>query len=192
MSDEQDDLRLINKALKPDRYDLGQSLRDAGFRYVHDWWTDYSYDEKVEEGDGAWVKTVYNDSHDSFELVVSLETEDGFVDLCDIEGKQIRNATYGPMPKWKALKFAQSLEAKLASGELYSTRGHVDRLREAQNRYNPKGLRRDRSGQLVDKYGRPMSIDWESFKKRRGKQQNPLHNAAVYDPKKVVEALLDT
>lgn len=48
-----------------------------------------------------------------------------------------------------------------------------------QNRYNPKGLHRDRHGNLLDKWGRPMQTDWDDFEKRRGKQMNPLHNATT-------------
>lgn len=68
----------------------------------------------------------------------------------------------------------------------------VDPIHEGrtQNRYNPKGLRRDRSGILRDKWGRAMQVDWDEFEKRRVKrkdvikpyppgQQNPLHNATT-------------
>lgn len=48
-----------------------------------------------------------------------------------------------------------------------------------QNRYNPKGLHRDHRGRLLDKWGRPMEVDWDDFEKRRGKQMNPLHNATT-------------
>lgn len=42
------------------------------------------------------------------------------------------------------------------------------------NHYNPMGLRRERNGQLVDRYGRLMTVDFDEFKKRRGKFKNPL------------------
>lgn len=51
------------------------------------------------------------------------------------------------------------------------------------------GLRRERSGQLVDRYGRPMEVDWDKFKKKRGKVQNPVH-ASVKKAEEVVERLL--
>lgn len=48
-----------------------------------------------------------------------------------------------------------------------------------QNHYNPKGLRTNHRGQLLDKWGREMKTDWDDFEKRRGKQMNPLHNATT-------------
>jgi len=61
-----------------------------------------------------------------------------------------------------------------------------------QNRYNPKGLRRDHRGRLLDKWGREMDVDWDEFEKKRRKPgeelkypkvRNPLHAAAT--PKKI-------
>lgn len=59
-----------------------------------------------------------------------------------------------------------------------------------QNKFNPKGLRRDHRGRLLDKWGREMEVDWNEFDKRRVKpadvnepylkppaQKNPLHNS---------------
>lgn len=59
-----------------------------------------------------------------------------------------------------------------------------------QNKFNPKGLRRDHRGNLLDKWGRKMEVDWNEFDKRRVKaadvnepylkppaQKNPLHNS---------------
>lgn len=59
-----------------------------------------------------------------------------------------------------------------------------------QNKFNPKGLRRDHRGNLLDKWGREMEVDWNEFDKRRVKpadvnepylkppaQKNPLHNS---------------
>lgn len=57
-----------------------------------------------------------------------------------------------------------------------------------QNRYNPKGLQRDRHGILRDKWGRPMQTDWDEFEKRRGKQANALHNS-THAINKIVEML---
>lgn len=70
----------------------------------------------------------------------------------------------------------------------------VDRLLEMrrQNRYNPKGLRRNHRGQLLDKWGREMEVDWDEFERKRRvvgeplkspKVLNPLHAAAI--PKKI-------
>ena len=70
----------------------------------------------------------------------------------------------------------------------------VNRLLETrrQNRYNPKGLRRDHRGRLLDKWGREMDVDWDEFEKKRlkpgeelkyPKVLNPLHAAAT--PKKI-------
>jgi hypothetical protein len=70
----------------------------------------------------------------------------------------------------------------------------VDRLLEMrrQNRYNPKGLHRNHRGQLLDKWGRDMEVDWDEFERKRRtpgeplkspKVLNPLHAATV--PKKI-------
>ena len=65
------------------------------------------------------------------------------------------------------------------------------------NRWNPKGLRRNHRGQLLDKWGRDMEIDWEEFDKKRlglkdrlqyPKVLNPLHAAAR--PKRTAESLV--
>ena len=63
----------------------------------------------------------------------------------------------------------------------------VDALLE--NKWNPKGLRRNHRGELLDKWGRVMDVDWDEFaKKRMGagekypkwpKVLNPLHAAAT-------------
>jgi len=56
-----------------------------------------------------------------------------------------------------------------------------------QNRWNPMGLHRNHRGQLVDKYGRVMDVDWDEFERKRlkpgeelksPKVLNPLHQAA--------------
>jgi hypothetical protein len=59
-----------------------------------------------------------------------------------------------------------------------------------QNRYNPRGLRRDHRGRLLDKWGREMETDWDDFEKRRGKQMNPLHNAtgAIHKVSEMLES----
>lgn len=43
-----------------------------------------------------------------------------------------------------------------------------------QNRFNPMGVRRDRNGNLVDRYGRVMEPDWDKFAKKRNKVCNPM------------------
>lgn len=58
------------------------------------------------------------------------------------------------------------------------TKRRADRLLEAtQNRFNPKGLKRNHRGDLLDKWGRKMATNWDEFEKRRNRQKNPLHNA---------------
>ena len=62
----------------------------------------------------------------------------------------------------------------------------VDKLLE--NKWNPKGLRRDHRGRLLDRWGREMEIDWDEFEKKRldrpddypkwPKVLNPEHAAA--------------
>lgn len=57
------------------------------------------------------------------------------------------------------------------------------------NKWNPKGLRRNHRGQLLDKWGREMEVDWEEFKKKRLKKPgdypkwpkvlNPMHAAVT-------------
>jgi hypothetical protein len=69
----------------------------------------------------------------------------------------------------------------------------VDSLLE-MNRWNPKGLRRNHRGQLLDKWGREMEVDWDEFEKKRLKRPddypkwpkvlNPMHAAAT--PKKQI------
>lgn len=66
------------------------------------------------------------------------------------------------------------------------------------NRYNPKGLRRNHRGQLLDKWGREMEVDWKEFEKKRlkpgdklqsPKVLNPMHAAAT--PKRTSESVVD-
>ena len=64
------------------------------------------------------------------------------------------------------------------------------------NRFNPKGLRRNHRGQLLDKWGREMEVDWAAFEKKKRlnsgdalkspKVLNPMHAAVL--PKRVVES----
>lgn len=65
-------------------------------------------------------------------------------------------------------------------------------LEASQSNFNPKGLRRDRHGNLVDKYGRKMEVDWETFKKRRGKVQNPINAAVNYPVKEGLKPMAHT
>ena len=68
------------------------------------------------------------------------------------------------------------------------------------NRWNPKGLRRNRRGQLLDKWGREMEVDWDEFEKKRLKRPddypkwpkvlNPLHAAA--GPKRMAESTVNS
>lgn len=62
-------------------------------------------------------------------------------------------------------------------------------LEATQNNFNPKGLKRDRHGNLVDKYGRKMEVDWDTFKKRRGKVQNPINAAVSYPVKEALKPM---
>lgn len=57
----------------------------------------------------------------------------------------------------------------------------VDALLEG-NRYNPMGLHRNHRGQLLDKYGRVMDIDWDKFEKKRPRPGKPLKYPQVLNP----------
>jgi len=50
------------------------------------------------------------------------------------------------------------------------------------NKYNPKGLRRDHRGRLLDKWGRTMEVDWDEFEKRRRTPGKPLKYPQVVNP----------
>ena len=66
------------------------------------------------------------------------------------------------------------------------------------NKWNPKGLRRNHRGQLLDKWGREMEVDWAEYDKKRlkpgdqlksPKVLNPMHAAAT--PKRTAESVVN-
>lgn len=72
-----------------------------------------------------------------------------------------------------------------------NVRAQAETLADAllENKWNPKGLRRNHRGELLDKWGRVMDVNWPEFEKKRraaGEKQlrypkvlNPLHAAAM-------------
>lgn len=62
-----------------------------------------------------------------------------------------------------------------------------------QNKHNPAGIHRRKDGVLVNKYGMPVEVDWDSFEKNRTKVRNPLYKAVKKksEADKVVESMLD-
>jgi len=89
------------------------------------------------------------------------------------------------------LKHRSDLEAEKWVTAQKKAAGMAEATTSKQNRYNPKGLVRDHRGNLLDKWGRKMEVDWDEFERRRVKtkdasepylkppaQKNPLHNSA--------------